>query len=221
MSDEITTLPELLRAAGYETFNASKDDYNFTYDRRDLYSIGNPPHPYSPGSRVVEVSAESIKEKPAIKGKGQGKGPNMGSWKGLGGKGSWQDVKQGPFFGQISIPGGKSIAKIEEELRARGIEPIDPADVRVPPQYPDIPQVRQHVTDHYNSILRTDHHVGELIQQFKDEVFGATRCSSFTVIMVKTCPEARSLYTRKDCKCHLLFQHPGWIYLSAAIELTW
>ena len=169
LSDEITTLPELLRAAGYETFNASKDDYNFTYDRRDLYSIGNPPHPYSPGSRVVEVSAESIKEKPAIKGKGQGKGPNMGSWKGLGGAGSWQDVKQGPFFGQISIPGGKAVAKIEEELRARGIEPIDPADVRVPPQYPDIPQVRQHVTDHYNSILRTDHRVGELIQQFKDD----------------------------------------------------
>ncbi len=169
LSDEITTLPELLRAAGYETFNASKDDYNFTYDRRDLYSIGNPPHPYSPGSRVVEVSTESIKEKPAIKGKGQGKGPNMGSWKGLGGTGSWQDVKQGPFFGQISIPGGKAVAKIEEELRARGIEPIDPADVRVPPQYPDIPQVRQHVTDHYNSILRTDHRVGELIQQFKDD----------------------------------------------------
>ena len=169
LSNEITTLPELLRVAGYETFNASKDDYNFTYDRRDLYSIGNPPHPYSPGSRVVEVSAESIKEKPAIKGKGQGKGPNMGSWKGLGGAGSWQDVKQGPFFGQISIPGGKAVAKIEEELRARGIEPIDPADVRVPPQYPDIPQVRQHVTDHYNSILRTDHRVGELIQQFKDD----------------------------------------------------
>ncbi|HAK53727.1 MAG TPA: phosphate ABC transporter substrate-binding protein [Gammaproteobacteria bacterium] len=178
LPDEITTLPELLRAAGYETFNAHKDDYNFTYDRRDLYTIGNPPHPYSPGSRVVKddgagVADDKIKGKKQSKGKG--KAPNMGSWKGMRGSGSWRDVKKGPFFGQISIPGGKGVAKIEEELRARGIEPIDPADVRVPSQYPDIPQVRQHVTDHYNSILRTDHRVGELIQQFKDDgVWGNT-----------------------------------------------
>ena len=48
---EITTVPEMMRKAGYETYNAHKDDYNFAYDRRDLYSFGNPLHPYSPGSR--------------------------------------------------------------------------------------------------------------------------------------------------------------------------
>ncbi len=144
LPDEITTLPEIMRKAGYETYNAHKDDYNFTYDRRDLYSIGNPPHPYSPGSRVVEAGA---------------KPPN---YKGLRGTGSWRDVKKGPFFGQMSIPGGKGVATIDKQLRSLGLEPVDPADVRVPPQYPDIPQVRQHVANHYNSILRTDHRVGEL-----------------------------------------------------------
>ena len=34
----VTTVPELFRKAGYETFNAGKDDYNFTYDRSALYS---------------------------------------------------------------------------------------------------------------------------------------------------------------------------------------
>ena len=69
----------------------------------------------------------------------------------------------------MSIPGGKGVASIDKQLRSLGIEPVDPAEVSVPAQYPDIPQVRQHVADHYNSILRTDHRVGELIQQFKDE----------------------------------------------------
>ncbi len=32
------TLPELFRQNGYETFNQGKDHYNFTYDRKQLYS---------------------------------------------------------------------------------------------------------------------------------------------------------------------------------------
>ncbi len=153
LPDEVTTVPELLRKAGYETYNAHKDDYNFTYDRRDLFSIGNPPHTYSPGSRILE----------------DGEKANQPNYKGLRGTGSWRDVKKGPFFGQMSIPGGKGVAGIHEQLRSLGLEPVDPATVRVPAQYPDIPLIRQHVANHYNSILRTDHRVGELIQQFKDE----------------------------------------------------
>lgn len=35
----VVTVPEIFRKAGYSTFNAGKDDYNFTYDRSDLYNI--------------------------------------------------------------------------------------------------------------------------------------------------------------------------------------
>ena len=35
------TLPELMRANGYATMNRGKDDYNFHYNREDLYSIGS------------------------------------------------------------------------------------------------------------------------------------------------------------------------------------
>ena len=192
LPDEVTTVPEIMRKAGYETYNAHKDDYNFAYDRRDLYSFGNPPHPYSPGSRDDEAgkgggkkgggkevskkqlmemgfTAEKAAEMLAQLGKDKSKGKDTVNYKGLRGTGSWRDVKKGPFFGQMSIPGGKSVDTINEQLRSFGLEPVDPVNVRVPAQYPDIPQVRQHVADHYNSIQRTDHKVGELIKQLKDE----------------------------------------------------
>lgn len=187
---EITTVPEIMRKAGYETYNAHKDDYNFAYDRRNLYSFGNPMHPYSPGSRddearksdskkggykavskkqLIEMGFTAEKADKMLAELNKDKGTGKVNYKGLRGNGSWRDVKEGPFFGQLSIPGGKSVEKINEQLRSYGLQPVDPADVRVPAQYPDIPQVRQHVANHYNSVQRTDHKVGELVQQFKDE----------------------------------------------------
>jgi arylsulfatase A-like enzyme len=35
------TIPELMKAAGYFTFNSGKDDYNFHYDRTALYDVGS------------------------------------------------------------------------------------------------------------------------------------------------------------------------------------
>lgn len=80
-----TPIPQLLKEAGYHTFNHGKDDYNFTYDRRDLYSSGNPAdyqYPYN-------------------------------GWQGWFGKGSWNDRsdKSQPWFGQIMLWGGKSRAR--------------------------------------------------------------------------------------------------------------
>ena len=190
LPEEITTVPEMMRKAGYETYNAHKDDYNFAYDRRNLYSFGNPMHPYSPGSRddearksdskkgsdkavskkqLMEMGFTAEKADKMLAELNKDKGTGKVNYKGLRGTGSWRNVKEGPFFGQLSIPGGKSVEKINKQLRSYGLEPLDPADVRVPAQYPDIPQVRQHVADHYNSVQRTDHKVGELVQQFKDE----------------------------------------------------
>lgn len=146
LPEDVTTVPELIRRSGYETYNASKDDYNFTYKRTDLYSLGN-----------VVVNSP-------------GSSPESTNWKGLHGKGHWREVSEGvPFFGQTSIPGGKSVTTIQQELRSLGLQPVDPTKVRVPEQYPDIPQVRRHVADHYNSIIRTDHRVGEITQALKED----------------------------------------------------
>ncbi|WP_430814203.1 sulfatase family protein [Carboxylicivirga sp. RSCT41] len=37
LPDTIQTIPELFKEAGYFTFNHGKDDYNFWYDRRNIY----------------------------------------------------------------------------------------------------------------------------------------------------------------------------------------
>lgn len=37
LPDHVKTIPELMRAAGYATFNNGKEDYNFIYNRKKLY----------------------------------------------------------------------------------------------------------------------------------------------------------------------------------------
>ena len=78
------TIPELFRAEGYYTFNQGKDDYNFSYNREDLYS----------GKYKVERKGDFIKSI-------------------LGAPVSWNQVESSqPFFGQIQLSGGKSKASI-------------------------------------------------------------------------------------------------------------
>lgn len=137
LPEGVVTVPELFRRAGYETYNAGKDDFNFTYDRAALYSIG--------------ASQQSA-----------------ASWKGPRGAGHWRDVPPGrSFFGQMKVAGGKGAANIDAELRELGLTPVAPEDVRVPAQYPDVPQVRRHIATHYNTMVRTDHEVGQLVAQLK------------------------------------------------------
>ena len=137
LPEGVVTVPELFRRAGYETYNAGKDDFNFAYDRSALYSIG--------------ASQQSA-----------------ASWKGPRGAGHWRDVPAGkPFFGQMPVAGGKGAGNIDAELRELGLTPVAPEDVHVPAQYPDIPQVRRHISTHYNTMMRTDHQVGQHVAQLK------------------------------------------------------
>lgn len=45
LPDSIKTIQEIFREAGYFTFNNGKDDYNFIYDREDLYDQDYSYHP--------------------------------------------------------------------------------------------------------------------------------------------------------------------------------
>ena len=56
---DVKTVPELMRQAGYETYNASKDDYNFAYRRSDLYSFGSVVVD-SPGSSPHSTNSGSV-----------------------------------------------------------------------------------------------------------------------------------------------------------------
>ena len=176
LPDGVTTVPELFRKAGYTTYNGSKDDFNFTYDRSDLYSIvegfsfERNQYNQAPNSLPVESITN---DKAAVTMRQRASGTTAlergdQSWKGSAGGGDWRDVASGSvFFGQMSVAGGKGIKNSASRLRSLGYTPVKPGDVRVPDQYPDIPQVRQHLADHYNSMLRTDYQVGQTISRLK------------------------------------------------------
>lgn len=60
LPDSVKTIPELFRKQGYFTLNNGKDDYNFMYDRRDLYSQDYEMHPFY-GKRGARVDLASLK----------------------------------------------------------------------------------------------------------------------------------------------------------------
>jgi arylsulfatase A-like enzyme len=81
---------------------------------------------------------------------------------------SWRTVAEGKsFFGQMAIAGGKGIVNILSELEPKGLGPVPKEAIKVPAQYPDIPQVREHIANHYNSILRTDYQLGQVVSALK------------------------------------------------------
>ena len=45
LPENLKTVPELFKKAGYFTFNNGKDDYNFAYDRKELYNQKYKLHP--------------------------------------------------------------------------------------------------------------------------------------------------------------------------------
>lgn len=59
-----------------------------------------------------------------------------------------------PFFGQIQLRGGK---------RGNAPQRVDPADAPVPPYYPDHPAFRREIAHHYDTILKMDEVVGEIM----------------------------------------------------------
>ncbi len=62
LPDSIKTIPEILKKAGYFTFNNGKDDYNFIYDREDLYDQDYSFHPLY-GKSGVRLDISELKDK--------------------------------------------------------------------------------------------------------------------------------------------------------------
>lgn len=62
LSKGFKTIPEIFKKAGYFTFNNGKDDYNFVYDRLDLYSQDYKVHPLY-GKSGVRLDLAELKDK--------------------------------------------------------------------------------------------------------------------------------------------------------------
>lgn len=62
LPDSLKTIPEVFKNAGYFTFNNGKDDYNFVYDRKELYSQDYKVHPLY-GKSGVYLDLATLKQK--------------------------------------------------------------------------------------------------------------------------------------------------------------
>ncbi|MDZ8117569.1 sulfatase family protein [Pontiella agarivorans] len=144
LPEGMKTLPELMREAGYFTFNSGKDDYNFHYDRRALYSVGTM-EDYKAGmngwqgNRAVDYISFTVA--------------------------NWSDRpdKSQPWFGQMQINGGK----VWDNRYVREGEMLDDYDVELPPYFPDTPAHRKAWTTHYNANRGADVRVQQILDQLK------------------------------------------------------
>lgn len=65
LPEHIKTVPEIFKKAGYFTFNSGKDDYNFSYDRKDLYEGDYLVHPlYGKSGVPIDWNARKDKNQP-------------------------------------------------------------------------------------------------------------------------------------------------------------
>lgn len=147
LPEGMKTIPELMRSAGYFTFNTGKDDYNFHYDRRDLYDYGTKDD-YKPGMNGWQGNFAQTDAKRIYVENTWMKRP---------------DKKQ-PWFGQIMIWGGKA-----GDRHVRDGQNLADDEVPIPPYFPDTPAYRKEWTAHYNAARGADAQVEEILDMLKTD----------------------------------------------------
>ncbi|MEM7364332.1 MAG: sulfatase [Pseudomonadota bacterium] len=198
LPEDQKTIPELFRDAGYFTFNRGKDDYNFANDRAALYSTGNDPR--EPDGKV-----------------NGGVGLQSGS-------GRFEDCPDDqPFFAQIQTNGGKDGYSAEQArgvLQGLGVDDprvVDPDDVHVPPQYPDIPEMRDMVADQLSTMLISDILVRDILQEVRE----MGRWDNTVIFLVSDhgalFPRAKQMCYEEGLHVPLMIAAPGMPSLHATI----
>ncbi|MGC6467776.1 MAG: sulfatase [Akkermansiaceae bacterium] len=143
LPEGMKTIPELMREAGYFTFNSGKDDYNFHYDRTKLYTVGSRKD-YKVGQNGWQ--GNRAEHNMSI---------TKNTWKA-------RPDKNQPWFGQIEIKGGKAGTRYTRKQHLLKIN-----DVPLPPYFPDLPAVRKAWTTHYNAARGADVRVETIMKQLE------------------------------------------------------
>ncbi len=141
LPEGMKTLPELMKAAGYFTFNSGKDDYNFHYNRRALYDVGTHPD-YVVGMNGWQGNKAEHSESYTEDVWGARPDPNQ------------------PWFGQIQIDGGKGDRRVLP-ASAR----VDRNAVDLPPYFPDTPALREAWVVHFDNARGSDVRISRILDQ--------------------------------------------------------
>lgn len=145
LPDQMKTIPELMRDAGYFTFNQGKDDYNFHYDRESLYSVGSE-EKYEAGMNGWQGNKAS-----------NHKDFNSNTW-------ASRPDKSQPWFGQITLWGGKG-----DRRYCPSDELLKPDDLTPPPYFPNNAIHKKAWTQHYNHVRGNSHLVSQVLDQLKKD----------------------------------------------------
>jgi N-sulfoglucosamine sulfohydrolase len=138
LPEGIVTVPELFRKAGYFTFNEYKTDYNFLYNKTDVFS---PEFKRPPGSlRKQHLAGHDLTWLEQLKGK--------------------------TFFGQIQLAGGKYGGETGARYPAKSR--VQESEVSVTDQYPDTSVMRNAIARHYEQIAFCDSQVGAIVESLKE-----------------------------------------------------
>ena len=138
----ITTVPQLFRKHGYETFNAGpKSDYNF----------GKP--------RMDEMYSHSVKDAKTIRVKQPWRKDVV----------AWRGIEDRPFFGQIQFWGGKVNAWGPKSggTPPANFKPCDPDSVTPPAYFPNNEVFRKYHACHCTTVRVTDEDTKTIVDQLK------------------------------------------------------
>ena len=97
LPDYLKTIPEVFQSGGYFTFNNGKDDYNFSYDRKQLYSQDYYVHPLY-GKKGEAINLTELADKT----------PFFGQIQLSGGK----EIFSASFKDQVSTPADRSAIQL-------------------------------------------------------------------------------------------------------------
>ncbi len=143
LPDGIVPIPQIMKEAGYYTYNNGKDDYNFIYDRSKLYDGNHKPHFY-----YTLMGDGHWRD--AKRNKNQ---PFFGQIQLEGGKYTL------PQPGRVKIY--ESYLKPEER--------IDSMLVDLPPYYPENPVVRKEWALHFDAIKMVDYDVKRILAELEED----------------------------------------------------
>jgi len=106
-----------------------------------------------------------------------------------------------PFFAVINHNGTH-----EGKIRTRPHKAvIDPATVKLPSYWPDVPEVRQDLAQYYDNLTRMDVWIAEELRKLEDEGVADNTIVVFFGIMAAGCLGINGMWAIRGCVCRLWF----------------